>query len=275
LKRKQKAGARNVLVFLLCLVLIITCFTLLHPLSAMLALIGIVVGGLALASGRLTLRRIAVLSAMLVLAAVANWAEGFLEGRANARAAEAVRQQAAAAAAEQQRREADFNSLSPAQHLEQAKLLLRVDDQHPTAKEADLGLKHIAAIPKNSALYSQGKATQQQFEVAAHRKEEQNARKRVEDARKQAKDEAQAKRILRDAMAKTLENKMLDEGYNVDVNAIGADHTTLRIKWILVSKAMAHNLSKQGDFFDNARKVGFRRVEITDGYEQTWYWKLD
>jgi hypothetical protein len=74
---------------------------------------------------------------------------------------------------------------------------------------------------------------------------------------------AAANRVARDALAKKLEDAFLDEGYNIEVHAIGKDHTTLRLEWILASKAFAHQLSQRNEFFDNARSVGFKRIEIT------------
>jgi len=68
---------------------------------------------------------------------------------------------------------------------------------------------------------------------------------------------------------------MLDAGLDVDVKAIGPKHTTLRVKWVLVSKVVAHQLTKQSDFFQSARELGFRRIEMTDGYDETWSWKLE
>jgi len=162
-------------------------------------------------------------------------------------------------------KQAAFEKLSPIEHLAEAKQLLNVDG--PQVSISD-GLKHIAAIDKGSPLYKQADQTRRAFEEA-RRKRDAQAAKRRELA------EAAAKHLLRIELAKTLENKMLDQGFNVDVSAIGKDQTVLHIKWILVGKALAHNISKQGDFFSNARQVGFKRIEITDGYDETWWWKLD
>lgn len=169
---------------------------------------------------------------------------------------------AANAAAEKQ---AAFDKLSPIEHLAEAKKLLNIDGPQVSISE---GLEHIAAIDKGSPLYKQADQTRRAFEEARRKRDAQEAK------RKQLA-EAAAKHLLRIELAKTLENKMLDQGLNVDISAIGADQTVLHIKWILVSKAIAHNLSKEADFFSNARLVGFKRIEITDGYDERWWWKLD
>jgi hypothetical protein len=49
--------------------------------------------------------------------------------------------------------------------------------------------------------------------------------------KKEARDEELIAETERDLLAKVMENTMLGEGHNVDVNAIGPRHTTLRPKW--------------------------------------------
>ena len=149
---------------------------------------------------------------------------------------------------QQKQREEDFNRMTSKQHLETAKQLL--DDG-----TVELCKKHLLADP-NTPEAAEGKRLLKQVKSA------------------EGAAAAVTKRVMRDAMVKKLENSMLDEGYSVDVNAIGTDHTVLRIKWILTNKALAHQFAKQGDFFASCRSAGFRRVEITDGYDETWYWDL-
>lgn len=153
------------------------------------------------------------------------------------------------ASEQRKQREEDFNRMTPKQHLETAKQLLADDT-------VELCKKHLLAIDPNTPEAAEGQRLLKQIKSA------------------EAAAAAVTKRVMRDAMAKKLENRMLDEGYSVDVNAIGTDHTVLRIKWILTNKALAHQFAKQGDFFASCRSAGFRRVEITDGYDETWYWDL-
>jgi hypothetical protein len=176
------------------------------------------------------------------------------------------KQQGLVEQAEQKEREAKrvaetaaFARMTPAEHLARARELIQ--SKSPQAFEA--GLKELSAIDPRAP---EGK------EAARLRLQYQAAKKKQE--REQTIAQAAESRKLRDAMAKTIENGMLDEGWNVDVRAVGNDHTTLLIKWILVSKAMAHQLSKKGELFENARIAGFKKIEITDGYDETWYWNL-
>lgn len=184
----------------------------------------------------------------------------------DAKKQEAIQAAAAKAAAEAAaEKQAAFERLSAADHLAEAKKLLKVDAQDASISQ---GLKHLDAIDKTSAIYKQADQTRRAFQQA-------KAKHDAEEAKTRALAEAAAKRLLRVQLAKTIENKMLDEGLNVDVSAIGPAQTVLHIKWILVSKVIAHQLAKEASFFSTAREAGFNRVEITDGYNETWWWKLN
>ena len=163
-----------------------------------------------------------------------------------------------------------FSMLSPTQHLERARTTLKVGGDESVIKQANEDLDVLKGTP----LAAEARRVQANFaaSLAAAQREaivaENNA------AKAQQAQEAAINRILRDEMAKTVENSMLDAGYDVDVIADGPDHTTLHFKWIFVNKVFAHDLSKNVDVFENARKVGFKRIVATDGYDETWTWSL-
>lgn len=182
---------------------------------------------------------------------------------------EKARQKAKAAqAAFALRQEADFQRLSANQHLENARLLLHAGAPQ---SQIDLGMKHLAALTSGTPEYAESIKLQKQFEA-----EKKQAAEQLKATEKQkAADGAAYNRFSRGLTAKLFENNLLDAGYNVDVRAVGKDQTTLRIKWVLVTKVLAHQLSKRADFFEQARKSGFKRVEITDGYDETWSWTLN
>jgi len=165
-----------------------------------------------------------------------------------------------------------FDKMSDAEHLRQAQSAL---NPSATIAQIDVGLTHVGAIQSSSTEAGNAKALDLKLEAARKRAEQTAAKAAASQARAQAIADAATKRLMRDAMAKLLENNLLGEGFNVDVVAIGADHTVLHIKWVLVSKVLAYQLSQQGDFFQNARDAGFKKVEITDGFDQAWYWKLN
>lgn len=78
---------------------------------------------------------------------------------------------------------------------------------------------------------------------------------------------------LRRKFASAYENELLDKGFNVDVTTEGRNATTLRLKWILVSKVIAHQFDK-GGVVPEMRKLGFKKFILTDGYDETWTWDL-
>lgn len=89
-----------------------------------------------------------------------------------------------------------------------------------------------------------------------------------------AKENAQVQEAARIAFAKTVEDQMLDQGFDFSVVAVGARHTTLRITLALASKVGAHQISKNTQMLETARQLGFQRMELTDGFESAWTWKL-
>ena len=99
--------------------------------------------------------------------------------------------------------------------------------------------------------------------------------KTATELRKEAAEKAKVDESLRKVYAKTTENMLLGENYNVDVNAVGPKATTLRLKWVFVSKVTAYQFAN-GDpkMFSAMRQMGFKHFVITDGYEETWTWTL-
>lgn len=77
----------------------------------------------------------------------------------------------------------------------------------------------------------------------------------------------------RKTFARALETQYLDQGLNVTVTTRGQAATTLHLKWILVDRVMAHQVSKS-DLVPRLREMGFKRFEISDGYDESWYWTL-
>lgn len=78
----------------------------------------------------------------------------------------------------------------------------------------------------------------------------------------------------RKQFAKDYEYSLLEEGINATVTVHGSKATTLKLKWILVSKVVAHEMGKNTEFLQTLRDLGFKKFIITDGYYETWYWDL-
>jgi hypothetical protein len=74
--------------------------------------------------------------------------------------------------------------------------------------------------------------------------------------------------------AREMESRLLDDGLDARVTVSGPNNTTLRLRYILVSRVWAHKFSQDGNMIANLRRLGFKKFVITDGYDETWYWNL-
>jgi hypothetical protein len=74
--------------------------------------------------------------------------------------------------------------------------------------------------------------------------------------------------------ARQFEIRMLDQGMDATVTVRGEHGTTLHMKWILVGRVLAHQMSQEPELFEKMREMGFKRFIITDGYDETWSWEL-
>jgi hypothetical protein len=93
------------------------------------------------------------------------------------------------------------------------------------------------------------------------------------DYQKMTPAEQERTRIL---YAKSLENKMLDNGMNVDVRAWGPKHTILTLKWALIDKVEVHRMQQDQEVLMEIVAIGFKKFQMTNGFEsdlgQTWTW---
>lgn len=160
-----------------------------------------------------------------------------------------------------------FNKMTPAQHLGVAK-----EDLKPKTTEDRIaeGMKHLQAV-NGTPLEAQGIALRKHYEAQKTQAEKAAAVEAAISIKKANAENEQQEILARDAMAKTIENGMLSEGYDVDVNAIGAKHTTLRIRFILVNKAFAYQTAHSPDIINSARDAGFKKLVLTDGYDEQWH----
>ena len=96
-----------------------------------------------------------------------------------------------------------------------------------------------------------------------------------EQARKETADQAKADALERVAYAVILRNRFLDLGADVKVSVSGAkrDHITLR--WIMFNDVWTHRIRKPDGIAMDMVKLGFRRVDITDGYDYHVYFDIN
>lgn len=81
-------------------------------------------------------------------------------------------------------------------------------------------------------------------------------------------------RADRVAYAKLLENNFLDESMDVTVTTGGSRDRTLSLKYILAGRVFAHQLQENDAFWDNMKKLGFTRVDLSDGYDYSVSWDV-
>lgn len=177
------------------------------------------------------------------------------------------REQAAANARSQQeaaerkaRAEAAWAAIPPGDHLAAATKLLAGEPEEAQVKEAR---RHLGAIPKDSPHGRKAEALRIQADTQ---------QARILGAKAEAK--VLLLTLARASFAKDLENSYLDKGINADVTVSGPAKTNLRIKWALVSKVAAHQLDKNDQFWSNVQEMGFKKVILTDGYDESFSWTV-
>jgi hypothetical protein len=207
--------------------------------------------------------------------------EGFEETRNHDNERQAAAKAYAGSLLKASQDEEAFKKMTLPQHLSRAR-----DELTTVANPEQIidGRKHIEAL-HGTPLENQGIALLNHYQsdkskadkAAALLKERADKAAVALEIQNEKKEKAYAEIVntsIRIAMAKTVENAMLADGYNVDVNAVGPNHTILRIRWIGVSKVMAYQMSQHPEIFETARTNGFKKLVITDGYDEAWTWTL-
>jgi len=156
---------------------------------------------------------------------------------------------------------AEFDAMTDQQHYDAAASLLEV----PTSGVVVEAQRHLHAINANSpyahraaVLWDGFKRRQRQQQMA----EEQELKENNRIAIKQ-----------REAFAETVENQLLREWYEMEVQAIGPDKTTLHVYYALAGKAFAYHFADNNEVFKSARAAGFKKIELSNG-DAVWTWTL-
>lgn len=81
----------------------------------------------------------------------------------------------------------------------------------------------------------------------------------------------------RELRASTIERAMLDQGLNVTVKATGRYKDEMTMTWVLLNKAIAHQVTdggslKKKSFLGGLQRIGFKKVTFTDGYGESYYY---
>ena len=103
---------------------------------------------------------------------------------------------------------------------------------------------------------------------------------RLEKCRKKA--ERAFDRGLRDVMkaqreryVENLDRVMLETGVDAVVTAHGKYKDRLKIKWVLMGRAMAHQMANDAGIVAAAEKIGFTRVTFSDGFYESFHYDLE
>lgn len=100
---------------------------------------------------------------------------------------------------------------------------------------------------------------------------EREARRAAAEAEKDARKLAAT---IRKDYGVTLERHYLDEGLDIRVSVYGPENTKIKLTYVLFSRVWAHEFAK-GDIMTEMRNLGFKKVTLSDGYGEYWYWNLD
>ncbi|HYU35106.1 MAG TPA: hypothetical protein VEW48_23380 [Thermoanaerobaculia bacterium] len=101
----------------------------------------------------------------------------------------------------------------------------------------------------------------------------QKAKERVEreERERQAAEKAAADKERRAGLEATLRESFLDRGLDIKVRVTGANHDRLKLTYVLFSDVWSHRMQKEG-LISEWCGMGFKRIDLTDGYDWAVYW---
>lgn len=156
---------------------------------------------------------------------------------------------------------AQFQKMSPGEHLEKARNLPLL---HPDTTA------HLDAIPRTSKESTEADRIREEIKQA-QKKEKQNQAKRQKE---QAIRDKLAPISARQAFAKVYEAALLSQMMDAHVSTSGKEHTILRVEYILMNRPLVYNLSNDTEYVGQLRSMGFKKIIFTDGYDHSWSFTL-
>ncbi len=145
-----------------------------------------------------------------------------------------------------------FAGMTPAEHLREYKIYLRTGDM----TKANM---HMRALPPDSAEYKEAKKYYEMLKKERALADEKQKKFQIEN-------QIQARKTF----AKSYENNLLNQGIDAHVTTHGKDHTVLKVRFIGVSRPLAYKISNNADLLDQFRKIGFKKLNLTNGYDENW-----
>lgn len=88
--------------------------------------------------------------------------------------------------------------------------------------------------------------------------------------RREAEIEEWSKTAARKLVAEQMERNYLEKNMDVTVTVSGPNNTTIKLKYVLISRPLVYQLTNDSEFMGNLRSAGFKKVIFTDGYFNTW-----
>lgn len=116
-------------------------------------------------------------------------------------------------------------------------------------------------------------ASLRKAEKAAAEKQKKLAAKQKADAAKKAAADAKRMAAARKTYGETLRQKYLDDGLDIKVLVSGKDNRIITLKFALFNDVWANKMRK-GDLINEIEAMGFKRLNMTDGYDYSVYWDL-
>ncbi len=139
-------------------------------------------------------------------------------------------------------------------------LLTVISDLRKAAPEQARHAEALVAIERLEVINEAvGKAWAPEAARLAKARDQQLAAARVADRR---------------AYPALLERNFLKQGMDVYVTVEGQEATTLRVKYVLMSRPMVYKIQTETDFVQNCRAMGFKKVIMDDGFRSTWVFDL-
>jgi hypothetical protein len=78
-------------------------------------------------------------------------------------------------------------------------------------------------------------------------------------------------RMAREAYAQALRQRYLDENMDIEVKVSGKDKDRVTLEYVLFNAVWTNKVEK-GSLLAEMRGLGFKRVDMTDGYDYHMYW---
>ena len=124
-------------------------------------------------------------------------------------------------------------------------------------------------LPIDALVLTEERAT---AEAESRRKAQERAAEDAESRRKAAAD-AVTEAAGRAAYAKVLRQGYLDENMDIEVTVSGKANERITLKFALFNAVSANKIQK-GDLLKEMGLLGFKRVDLTDGYDYHVSWNL-